>query len=140
MPQSTVHPCMELFEREIERFRRFARQRSTSHPPTWRRKSRRYHRSWPLLIATCERSCVQEYSAALHDASDDGIGFMTDHMFEAGEVVYLQLFWHEAGALRIPAVVRHVNPTPQGILVGCEYALANVDACEAALQMEQCCG
>ena len=139
MRQPTIHPCLELFEREIDRFQRYARKRCTSAPHGVLRKHVRYHRSWPLLIATHEAGRLREHSASLHDASDEGIGFIADQFFTVGDVIFIQLFWHEASALRVPAVVRHVSSTSTGILIGCEYALANAEACERSLQMETCC-
>ncbi len=139
MSAVTVHPCLELFKREIERFRTFARQRASADGRPIRRRHKRYHRSWPLSVATYENGCFTDHSAALYDASEAGIGYMCDQLFEKGSLVYVRLFWHEAGALRIPAIVRHVTPGPSGILVGVEFALDDAEACETALQMDQQC-
>ncbi len=136
MSQVSVHPCFELFAREITRFRSFAEQRAGHDGPPLRRRRKRYHRSWPLEIAVGMDGSTHHYSAALHDTSEIGMGFMSDHMFEKDAVVYIKLFWHEATALRIPAIVRHSNPGPNGVLVGVEFAIHDAGLCEASLQME----
>lgn len=137
MPQVQVHPCLALFEREIARFRSHARKRAGTDGPSRRRRSRRYHRSWPLMVAILEGPTLHEWSAALHDASQDGLGFMCNRLFEKQELVFVKLFWHEATALYIPAFVRHVNPGPSGVLVGVEFALSNLEACEKAFTIEE---
>ena len=134
MAQVSAHPCFELFEREITRFRSFAEQRAGHDGPPSRRQRKRYHRSWPLEITVGRESSAQHYSAALHDASEIGMGFMSDHMFEKDTIVYIKLFWHEATALRIPAIVRHSNPGPNGVLVGVEFAIRDAGLCETSLR------
>ena len=134
MSQVSVHPCFELVERGITRFRSLAEQRAGHDGPPLRRRRKRYHRSWPLEVAVHEGGSMQQYSAALHDASEAGMGFMSDHMFEKDTVVYIKLFWHEATALRIPAIVRHSNPGPNGVLVGVEFAIRDAGLCETSLR------
>ncbi len=68
------------------------------------------------------------------------MGFMGDHMFCEGSMVYVKLFWHETAGLYVPAIVRHAQPGPNGVLVGVEFAISNAGACEQALQMEQFAG
>ncbi len=136
MTQLSVHPCFELFEREITRFRGFAQQRAGHDGPPLRRRRKRYHRSWPLEVAVYENGSMQQYSAALHDASEAGMGFMSDHVFEKDTIVYIKLFWHEATALRIPAIVRHSNPGPNGVLVGVEFAIHDAGLCETSLRFD----
>ncbi len=136
MAQVSVHPCFELFEREITRFRSFAEQRSGHDGLPLRRRRKRFHRSWPLEITVGRDGSAQHYSAALHDASEIGLGFMSDHMFEKDTIVYIKLFWHESTALRIPAIVRHTNPGPNGVLVGVEFAIHDAGLCEASLRMD----
>ncbi len=131
-----VHPYVSLFLDEIDRFQQFASLRSEIDRRTMRRRDRRYHRSWPLLVATYHNKCLREYSAALYDASKSGIGFMTDQNFTVESLVYIRLFWHELTALRIPAVIRHVTHQPEGIIVGCEYLLSS-ENCETSLLMDQ---
>lgn len=89
------------------------------------------------MIATLEGPTLNEWSAALHDASADGLGFMCNRLFEQQELVFVKLFWHEATALYIPAFVRHVNPGPSGVLVGVEFALSDPEACEKAFTIEE---
>lgn len=137
MADVAVHPCIDLFQREIDRFRECAQQRCGTDGLRGRRKNRRYHRSWPLSVALCEDGSLTEYSAALYDASEAGMGFMCSQVFCEGSMVYIKLFWHEATGLHIPAIVRHVNPGPNGVLVGVEFALSDAGACEKALQMER---
>ena len=136
MAQVSAHPCFELFQREITRFRSFAEQRAGHDGPPSRRRRKRYHRSWPLEITVGRESSAQHYSAALHDASEIGMGFMSDHMFEKDTIVYIKLFWHEATALRIPAIVRHSNPGPNGVLVGVEFAIHDAGLCESSLRFD----
>ncbi|MCG3137616.1 MAG: hypothetical protein HJJLKODD_01464 [Phycisphaerae bacterium] len=131
------HPYQALFEREIQRFREYAELRSTKDVLHARRRHKRVHRSWPLLIAVIRNETLQEYSAALHDASPTGIGFMSDHEFMLGERVYIKLFWHEAAALRIPSIVRHLTPHAGGLLIGTEFELADLQACEDALTLQE---
>ncbi len=133
MAQVSVHPCFKLFEREIERFRSFAVQRAGHDGPPSRRRRRRYHRSWPLEVTVGQNGSTQHHSAALHDASEFGIGFMSQCLFEKNAVVYVKLFWHEATALRIPAIVCHSKPGPNGVLVGVEFAIHDAGLCEASL-------
>lgn len=89
------------------------------------------------MVAILEGPTLHEWSAALHDASQDGLGFMCNRLFEKQELVFVKLFWHEATALYIPAFVRHVNPGPSGVLVGVEFALSNLEACEKAFTIEE---
>ena len=106
MADVAVHPCIDLFQREIDRFREYAQQRSGTDGLRGRRGNRRYHRSWPLSVVLCQDGSLTEYSAALHDAAECGLGFMCEQMFAVDTMLFLKLFWHEATALHIPAVVR----------------------------------
>lgn len=135
MLRASPHPCLELFENEIKRFHEYSQLRSTIDEYTFRRSYKRHHRSWPLLIASVADNCLQEYSAALHDASPEGIGFICEQHFPVDSLIYIKLFWHDATALPVPAIVRHVSPAPAGLLVGAEYALSDYSACESALTM-----
>ena len=129
--------CRELLEREIARFRDYARLRCDVDRRRFRRRHLRYQRSWPLLVAALEDGVLLEYSAALHDAADGGIAFVSKQPFDMDQMVFIRLFWHDAEALRIPARVRHATPITGGILTGTEYALGDLEACELALQLER---
>ena len=80
---------------------------------------------------------TEDLSAALHNASKDGIGFLCDCEFPVGGRVLIKLFWHESSALRVPAVVRHTTPHKGVTLVGCEFALDDEEACQAGLKTER---
>ena len=121
-----------LMRREIERFVDAARVRAEYDVDTRRRAQRRYHRSWPLLVS-CHRQ-QNELSAALHNASADGIGFLCDRGFPANAVVLIKLFWHEDDGLRVPAVVRHVTPFRHANLVGCHFHLSDDEVCRKAFE------
>lgn len=139
MTQATTQldTCRALLQLEIERFGRYARLRCTADAALLRRSHIRYHRTWPLVVARLAGGGLREHSAALYDASAGGIGFMSDHSFDIDELLFVRLFWHDARALRIPAVVRHRSPGVHGVLTGAEFALDDPQACELALALEQ---
>lgn len=89
------------------------------------------------MVAILEGPQLHEWSAALHDASQNGLGFMCNRLFVKQVPVFIKLFWHETTALYIPTFVRYVNPGPSGILVGVEFALSNLEACEKAFTIEE---
>ena len=125
-PASTVS---SLLSREIDRFIAAARERSEYDIDTRRRAMRRYHRSWPLLVSYLRGD--DEISAALHNASVGGIGFLCERKFPVGKLVLVKLFWHDDLALRVPAAVRHLTPYPEATLVGCEFVIDDESACQA---------
>ena len=132
--QSVVPPVelvAALMRREVDRFVEAARVRSEYDVDTRRRATRRYHRSWPLLI--CSANGIEEYSAALHNASADGIGFLCDCDEPPEGLVFIKLFWHDNAALRVPAIVKHATRCAGGTLVGCRFALHDEAACRAGL-------
>ncbi len=133
MPTAAI--VTNLIRREIDRFIDAARVRSEYDIDTRRRAMRRYHRSWPLLI--CRPRRTEELSAALHNASSEGIGFLCDQKFAAGSLILVKLFWHEDGGLRVPAVVRHVTDYRHASLVGCEFALDDEDAMKCAFDAKR---
>jgi hypothetical protein len=124
-----------LMRREVDRFVKAAQVRSECDMDTRRRAMRRYHRSWPLLVSDADG--IHEYSAALHNASVDGIGFLCECDHPPEGLVYIKLFWHENTALRVPAVVKHATKVTGGVLVGCRFALNNHDACRAGLSAKR---
>ncbi len=140
MDTDSDHPYRALFEREIRRFQEYARLRATKDPEMRRRSQQRYHRSWPLLISHIDNGVFIEHSAALHDACDHGIGFMCDELHAMDAQLFVRLFWYDSTALRIPAAVRHVTTTPQGNLIGTEFQLHDLQACEMALYSEHLAG
>jgi hypothetical protein len=135
---TTLHPVYRpLLAREIERFGQYVRRRATADHRLLQRRHVRYERSWPLLVATlAPDGSITESSAALHDASQGGIGFLCDHTFRVDQLIFVRLFWYDSHALRIPAVVRHVSPIPAGQLTGAEYAIEDDQACELAFRLE----
>lgn len=124
-----------LVRREIDRFVDFARQRSFSDVHNRRRSHRRYHRSWPLLVSFRDSERSTDLSVALHDASPDGVGFLSHREIPVGSLVHIKLFWHDDTAYRVPATVRHATETDHGFLIGCSF---NTDdsTCERALSRE----
>jgi hypothetical protein len=133
VPNSEI--VVALMRREIDRFVQAARVRSESQVENLRRANQRYHRSWPLLVAAL--GGTEDVSAALHNASTGGVGFLCDCEFPVGGTVLIKLFWHESSSLRVPAVVRHTTPHKGVMLVGCEFALDDEEACQAGLKTER---
>ena len=130
IPTATV--VTVLIRDEIDRFIQAAKVRSEYDIDTRRRSMRRYHRSWPLLV--CDDAGTRETSAALHSASSEGIGFVCREGFDLGQVLLIKLFWHDQQALRVPAVVKHVSPQGDAVLVGCQFAVDNESACAAGFR------
>ena len=122
--------AVDVVRSEIERFADEARRRSESDPVARRRSKRRYHRSWPLAIL-CEGV---EMSAALHNASDEGIAFLGAGSIEPGIVVFIRLFCYDESAAYVPAVVRHSTNTEHGHLIGCEFAMMDEGLCREAVR------
>ncbi|HUU85748.1 MAG TPA: PilZ domain-containing protein [Phycisphaerae bacterium] len=132
--KTTVPPASvvnSLMAREIDRFIEAARERGEYDIDTRRRAMRRYHRSWPLLVSNLRGN--NEISAALHNASVNGIGFLSAREFSVGAIVLIRLFWYEDSGLRVPAAVRHITPYRDAILTGCEFAIDDESACQAGL-------
>ncbi|MHC4235440.1 MAG: PilZ domain-containing protein [Planctomycetota bacterium] len=131
-PTLPATALLALMRREIDRFIFAARERSEVDIDTRRRALRRYHRSWPLLVSSPRLN--GEVSAALHSASTNGIGFLCNHEYRVGQLLLIKLFWYEEAGLRVPGIVRHATPYRHEILVGCEFAVDDETACQAALQ------
>lgn len=110
-----------IIEREIKRFMDSAVRRSEVDGVRRRRQRVRYHRSWPLAVFDPEQMPGICVAAALHNASTQGIAFLTNRQFEIGATVLIRLFWHDDQSPKAPAVIRHVTPTPDGYLIGCEF-------------------
>lgn len=107
--------------RTIAQFVEFTQQRSDVDPNRRRRQRYRHQRSWPLTILESSNASAAEMTAALHNASEQGIAFLSRRPFERGMVLLIRLFWHDEESPRIPALVRHTTPTAEGYLVGCEF-------------------
>ncbi len=110
--------------REIERFFDTVQLRSHSVASPQRRGRPRHHRSWPLLVSAGEPDGV-EVSAALHDADEGGLSFLTSEPFEPGAALFIKLFWCDPAGRQVPAKVVHVEATAHGFLIGCEFVLDN---------------
>lgn len=121
-----IGPCSaDVLRREVERFLEAAQRRcEVQHHPR-RRSRRRYHRSWPLQIVLNHNEPLQEFGAALHNASELGIAFFSARTFPVGTRILLRLFWHDERSPLVPVVVRHNTPTEHGHLIGCEFAIRN---------------
>ncbi len=128
---SVITDPTEVLRGEVASFIEEARRRSEVDPIHRRRADRRYHRSWPLKVLIGAR----DISAALHNASNLGLGFMSTLPVEPNTVVFLKLFCHVRGRPRVPAVVRHATPVDHGYLVGCEYLLNDVQLCDQAVRL-----
>ncbi|MBI4578727.1 MAG: PilZ domain-containing protein [Planctomycetes bacterium] len=124
-----------VVRREVDRFLEAARKRSEQDGHHRRRARRRHHRSWPLLVSLTGRPFDADISAALHNASDLGIGFLSPVNVVPGATVYLKLFCYDDFCPRVPAKVRHVTHTRHGFLVGCEFDLADETACHRAVEL-----
>jgi hypothetical protein len=124
-----------VVRREVSRFLDAARKRSEHDEHHRRRARRRHHRSWPLLVSVNGKAFDLDISAALHNASDLGIGFLSPVSMVTGATVYLKLFCYDDFCPRVPALVRHVTTTEHGFLVGCEFELGNEAACSRAVEL-----
>jgi len=133
MHGTTDNSAALVLQREVDRFIRFAGERSVLDASRCRRRHRRYHRSWPLLVSVADGH--EDVPAALHDASEGGVGFLCQQRIAAGARVFVKLFWHEETGFRIPATVRHATPTPHGWLIGCSFDVADPQACEEAFSV-----
>jgi hypothetical protein len=121
--------AVDIIRSEVERFTDVARQRSESDPVQRRRSRRRYQRSWPLAVMLDGA----DVSAALHNASDEGIAFLSHNPVMPDTVVFIKLFCYDESAAYVPAVVRHSTSTEHGYLIGCEFALSDEALCREAI-------
>lgn len=122
-------PAYDLPEMKLElaRFLIAAQKRSSGSIGGRRRAGARHYRTWPLAVTMGPHDDEPQFSAALHDASPEGIGFLFNRRLKVGRTLYLKLFGFMDSPMRIPAVVRHVTPHPHGYLVGCEFAVDTDD-------------
>jgi hypothetical protein len=132
---ATVYEPTVVVRREVSRFLEAARKRSEHDEHHRRRARRRHHRSWPLSISVNGKPFDTDVSAALHDASELGIGFLSPVSMLAGSTVYLKLFCYDDFCPRVPALVKHVTRTKHGFLIGCEYDLSNEHTCNRAVEL-----
>lgn len=107
--------------REIERFLEMAQRRCEVCVHPRRRATRRYHRSWPLVVRTSDFEQADEFAVALHNASELGIAFLSCRRIEVDDRLGIKLFWHEPEGTYVPAIVRHCTATRHGHIVGCEF-------------------
>ena len=119
----THEDALELREQCVRRFVEAAQQRADTHPTFGRRSSKRHSRSWPLAVGFQQRDRDLHETAALHNASLQGIAFLFRYRLEAGATISVHLFSLETDTEPVPAVVRHVTPTRNGYLVGCEFIM-----------------
>lgn len=130
MSQLLEQPITELYEKEVERFIRTASQSVNMTLYRNRRASTRVHRSMPILFARVDNGPVVDQSATLYNVSNDGIAFYCDCGLPAGAILAVKVFWSDAHAQRLPAVVRHCDITQQGFLVGAQFAFHQPDVRE----------
>lgn len=112
---------VETLQNEIAKFIDAASRRAEVDGARRRRHRMRYHRSWPLAVYDIEQATGACFTAALHNASTQGIAFLTKRRFDLDSTVLIRLFWHDDQSPQVPAVIRHVTPTREGYLVGCEF-------------------
>ena len=116
-----------VLQEVILRFVEAAQQRSEFEVDQRARSRRRYHRSWPLSVVMNVDDQLIDMGVALHNASDQGIAFLSPRSVEAGEKLFVRLFWHDEECPRVPAIVRHCTATKTGYLVGCEFVLPSIE-------------
>jgi hypothetical protein len=114
---------VHVLEEVVIRFVDAARMRSDRRVEPKRRSRQRYHRSWPLSVIFHDGQTAMEHTVALHNASLQGLAFLSPLHLEPGMIVYVRLFWYDDACPRVPAVVRHSTATKTGYLVGCEFVL-----------------
>ena len=127
---------IEALEHEIARFMDAACRRAEADGMRRRRQRTRYHRSWPLAVFEPHRTDGMCIAAALHNASNHGIAFLTHRAFDIDSTVLIRLFWHDDQSPQVPAVIRHVSATRDGYLVGCEFDPYWSHRLEAEAEME----
>ena len=132
MAGAVVGAPSEILRDEVIEFLEAARRRSESDSEQRRRSVRRYHRSWPLR-AICDGV---ERSAALHNASETGLAFLSQMSLPTEAVLFVKLFCHANDRPWVPAVIRHATATEHGYLIGCEFAIDNPELCADALSRE----
>ncbi len=126
---STVICPVEMIRDEIDCFLEAARKRCEYDPVPRRRMERRYHRSWPLQV----RMGGGEMTTALHNASRNGLAFLSARPIGPGTIIFIHLFCHDDERPRVPAVVRHATPNEHGYLIGCEFMLEDDRLCSEAV-------
>jgi hypothetical protein len=111
--------------REISRFLNAASKHGNSDLYHNRRTAVRYHRAWPMFAARLDAPTIRDQSVTLHNISAGGIGFFCDEGFPVGSVIGIKLFWSDPCSPRVPAIVKHVQITPEGTLIGAEFAISD---------------
>ncbi len=129
MGLSSVSDIRVALQREISRFLQVALKPGASDMCHNRRSAVRYHRACPLFVARLDCRQAEDFSVTLHDVSNDGIGFYCDQPLPKGCLIGIKLFWAEANAPRVPAIVCHQELTQQGFLVGAQFAASDTEAC-----------
>ncbi len=129
MQQQVDRTSAEALRNEIARFMNAAVKRGNTDLYQNRRSSVRYHRSWPLFVTRMDTPKSRDLSVTLHNISNDGIGFLCDEGIPVGSVIGVKLFWSDPEAPRVPAVVRHVQITQEGILVGAQFMVHDHELC-----------
>jgi hypothetical protein len=124
-----------VVRREVSRFIEAAQKRSEHDGHHRRRARRRHHRSWPLLVSMNGKAFVSDISAALHNASELGIGFLCPASMVVGATIYIKLFSYDEFCPRVPAIIRHVTSTRHGFLIGCEFELSDEYACNRGVEL-----
>jgi hypothetical protein len=125
----------EVLQQEIARFRAAITEQAVGRRVDRRRSARQAHPQWPLLITLGDRSYDAPVQGIVHNVSEQGIAICTRRSVPAGSTIFVKLFSREEFCPRVPAVVRHINPTREGYLLGCEFRVAEPDLCERGLEL-----
>ncbi|MCK6457287.1 MAG: PilZ domain-containing protein [Phycisphaerae bacterium] len=129
---AAIVPIVSAMRREIAKFVAVTRRGAACDAYLGRRRTRRHHRSWPLLVTTLQPRGQCDVSVALHNASELGLAFHSAQPYSVGSYVAVKLFWHDPHAHRVPAVVRHCTAEAGGYLVGCQFDVEDEMWCRRA--------
>jgi cellulose synthase (UDP-forming) len=86
-----------------------------------RRRASRLFSNVPAAIRSTSLTWAPFVETGLNDLSMTGCAFTTDHAFQRGETVEVQLI---PGAIRLGGTVRSVFRAPRGFRVGVEFSLS----------------
>lgn len=120
---SVESPVVQRLRGEIVKFLAVTRCQANSDLYAGRRQARRHYRTWPLLVSSLADPRGEDLSVSLANASQSGLAFRSKRRYRRGGVLAIKLFWHDPGAFRVPAIVRHCTRDGTGFCIGVEFAL-----------------
>lgn len=135
MPETATVHVSTVVVREIARFLAATRRRSERDLYLGKRAYRRHYRSWPLLVTSLRPQSEGDVSAALCNASEDGLAFRCARCFQVGHVLAVKLFWHDPTSGRVPVVVIHHETDGDIAVVGCAFILDDASLIERAIRV-----